>query len=168
MNVKEKTKIKLKLTITDNIFEFMGWLSILAIWVLTLTHYANLPGIIPTHYNSAGQADGFGGKVTILMLPLIATVLFIGMTTLNKFPHIYNYPVKITDENATRHYTNATRLIRYLKFVIVVVFGIIVFKTIQHAHGDPEGLGAWFLPLTLGLIFIPLVYFFVESFKAKQ
>ncbi|MFM7765447.1 MAG: DUF1648 domain-containing protein, partial [Sphingomonadales bacterium] len=128
----------------------------------------NLPDTIPTHYNGAGQADGFGGKGYILTLPLIATVLFIGLTILNKFPHIFNYPTNITQDNALRQYTNATRLIRYLKFIIAVIFGLIAFKTIQNANGQADGLGIWFLPLTLGLIFIPLTYYIIKTLKTKQ
>ena len=164
----ERPKLKLELTTFDKTLEILGWTSILAIWVLTITNYTNLPNTIPIHYNGAGQADGFGGKATILTLPIIATVLFIGLTILNKFPHIFNYPTNITQENALRQYTNATRLIRYLKLIIVVIFGLIAFKTIQNASGEADGLGIWFLPLTLGLIFIPLTYFVVKSFRDKQ
>ncbi|MCB0849064.1 MAG: DUF1648 domain-containing protein [Bacteroidetes bacterium] len=163
--MNERPKIKLELTTTDKTFEILGWISVLAIWVFTITNYTNLPDIIPTHYNSAGQVDGFGGKGYIFTWPLIATFLFIGLTILNKFPHVFNYPTNITADNALRKYTNATRLIRYLKFIIVIVFGLITFKTIQNVNGEASGLGIWFLPLTLGLIFIPLTYFVIKSFK---
>ena len=163
--MEERLKIKLELTTADKILELVGWLSIVALWVLTITHYNNLPDTIPTHYNAAGNADGIGGKATILILPIIATILFIGMTILNKFPHVFNYPTNISNENALRQYTNATRMIRYLKLILVVIFGLIVFKTIQNANGQADGLGIWFLPLTLGLIFIPLTFFIVQSFK---
>lgn len=166
--MSERPKLKLELTTFDKTLEILGWTSILAIWVLTITNYTNLPDTIPIHYNGAGQADGFGGKAAILTLPLIATVLFVGMTILNKFPHIFNYPTNITQDNALRQYTNATRMIRYLKFIIVIIFGLIAFKTIQNANGQAVGLGIWFLPLTLGLIFIPLTYFVVKSFKATK
>ena len=171
INVKTMEKrpiIKLELTTADKIFEIIGWLLTISLWGLTITNYANLPDTIPTHYNGAGQADGFGGKATILTLPLIATVLFVGMTILNKFPHIFNYPTNITQDNALRQYTNATRMIRYLKLIIVVIFGLIAFKTIQNANGQTNGLGIWFLPMTLGLIFIPLTYFVVKSLKATK
>ena len=161
-----RPKLKLELTTFDKTLEILGWSSILAIWVLPITNYTNLPDTIPIHYNGAGQADGFGEKATILTLPLIATVLFLGLTILNKFPHIFNYPTNITKDNALRQYTNATRLIRYFKLIIVIIFGLITFKTIQNANGQAEGLGVWFLPLTLGLIFIPLTFFLVKSFQA--
>ncbi len=162
-----RPKIKLELTTTDKLFEIIGWLSVIAIWFLTLTNYTNLPGIIPKHYNGSGQADGFGSKATILILPTIATVLFVGLTMLNKYPHIFNYPISITKDNALRQYTNATRMIRYLKLVFVIIFGLIAFQTIQDVNGKTVGLGIWFLPLTLGLTFIPLTCFVIKSFKIK-
>jgi len=166
--MEERPKLNLELTMIDKTLEILGWTSILAIWVLTITNYTNLPDIIPIHYNGAGEADGFGRKTTILILPLIATVLFIGITISNKFPHIFNYPTNITQDNALRQYTNATRLNRYLKLIIVVIFGFIEFKTIQSANGQADGLGIWFLPMTFGLTFIPLTYFIVKSFKAAK
>jgi uncharacterized membrane protein len=166
--MEERLGIKLELTTTDKTVEVIGWIALLIIWVLTITSYSNLPDTIPTHYNGAGQVDGFGGKGNILTLPLLATVLFIGLTILNKFPHIFNYPTNITEENAFRQYTNATRMIRYLKCIIVVVFGLIAFKTIRSASGQSDGLGVWFLPLAIGLIFISLAYFVIKSFKTKQ
>lgn len=166
--MEARPKIKLELITTDKIVEIAGWVLIVAFWTLTITTYSNLPDTIPIHYNGAGQADGFGGKSSILILPVIATVLYIGMTILNKFPHVFNYPTNITQDNALRQYTNATRMIRYLKLNIVFIFGIIAFKTIQNANGEADGLGSWFLPLILGLTFIPLIYFIIKSFKTKQ
>lgn len=167
-DMNERPKIKLELTTYDKTLEILGWTSILAIWVLTISNYSNLPDTIPIHYNGAGQADGFGGKGNILTLPLIATVLFIGLTILNKFPYVFNYPTNITADNALRQYTNATRLLRYLKFIIVVIFGLIALQTIRNVNGQTSWLGVWFLPLTLGLIFIPLTYFLIKSFKTTK
>ena len=164
----DRPKIKLELTTIDKTLEILGWISILAIWILTITNYTNLPDIIPIHYNGAGQADGFGGKGNIVTLPLISTVLYIGMTILNKFPHIFNYPTDITQDNALRQYTNATRMIRYLKLIIVVIFGVIVLQTIRNVNGQTNELGVWFLPLILGLIFIPLIYFLKISFRKQN
>jgi uncharacterized membrane protein len=166
--MKERPKLKLELTLVDKTFEIVGWILIFAVWGLTITNYTSLPDTIPIHFNGSGQADGFGGKENIFTLPLIASILFFGLTILNKFPHIFNYPTNITLDNALSQYTNATRLIRYLKIIVVVIFGLITYMTIQNANGHADGLGIWFLPLTLGLIFIPLTYFVVKSIKTKK
>ncbi len=163
----ERPKITLIPTNADKLVELLGWIMLLAIWALTISQYSTLPDTIPTHFNGAGQADGFGSKATILSLPVIASLLFIGLTVLNRYPHSFNYPTAITQDNALRLYTLATRMLRYLKLVLVLVFGGIEFMTIQHATGKAAGLGAWFLPLTLVLVFLPLVYFVINSFKSN-
>ena len=164
-DMNERPKIKLELSIIDKALEILGWTSIIAIWVLTITNYSSLPDTIPIHWNGAGKADGFGGKGYILPLPIISTILFVGMTILNKYPHVFNYPTNITEENALSQYTNATRLIRYLKFIVVVIFGLIVLQTISYVNGQTSGLGVWFLPLTMGLFFIPVIFFAIRSYK---
>ena len=165
--MNKRPQIKLQLNQTDKILEILGWVSVVGIWALTLTNYSILPEIIPIHFNGAGKADGFGNKTHIFILPIISTLLFIGLTTLNKHPHMFNYPSQITKENAVHQYTNATRMMRVLKLVIVVLFGLIVFRKIQIVNGHADGLGTWFLPLTMGMIFIPMLYFLIKSLKKK-
>ncbi|GGW49610.1 DUF1648 domain-containing protein [Arenibacter certesii] len=163
-----RPKIKPILTTTDKAIELVGWLALIGIWVLTLVNYSTLPETIPIHFNGAGKADGFGNKENILSLPIVSTILFIGMTVLNKYPHVFNYPSTITKENALQNYTNATRMIRFLKLIIVIVFGLIVFKIIDNVKGKADGLGAWFLPLILGLIFIPTAYYLMKAIRFKK
>ena len=160
--------LKIALTSADKLVETLGWIVLLAIWVLTVTNYPNLPDTIPTHFNASGEADGFGGKATILTLPIVASILFVGLTILNKYPHLFNYPIKMTADQALNQYTNATKLVRYLKFSIVVIFGLIVLQTIRKVNGEADGLGEWFLSLTLGLIFIPMGYFIFKSFQINR
>ena len=160
---EERPKITLIPTNADKLVDLLGWIVLLAIWGWTFTHYSTFPDTIPTHFNGAGEADGFGSKVSIIALPVIATLLFIGLTVLNRYPHIFNYPTSITQDNALRQYTLATRMLRYLKLVLVLVFGGIEFMTIQNATGKAAGLGVWFLPLTLVLVFLPLIYFVIKS-----
>ena len=163
----ERPKIKLIPTSADKLVDLLGWLILLLLWGWTFTHFSDLPDTIPTHFNATGEADGFGSKASIIGLPLIATLLFIGLTVLNRYPHSFNYPTAITQDNALRLYTLATRMLRYLKLVLVLVFGGIELLTIQHATGKAAGLGVWFLPLTLVLVFLPLIYFVVKSVQKK-
>ena len=165
--MNKRPRIKLQLNQTDKILEIVGWISVVGIWALPLINYFDLPEIIPIHFNGAGKADGFGNKKHIFVLPIISSLLFIGFTILNKSPHIFNYPSQITKENALRQYTNATRMMRVLKLVIVLLFGLIVFREIQIVNGNANGLGAWFLPFTIGVFIILTLYFLMMSMKDK-
>ncbi|WP_019538735.1 DUF1648 domain-containing protein [Proteiniphilum acetatigenes] len=163
--MKDHPKVKINLTTTDKIIEIISWMVIIGIWVLTLMNYEKLPEQIPIHYNGTGEVDGFGDKSHILILPIVATLLFTGLTVLNKYPRVFNYFVPITQENVFWQYSNATRLIRSVKLLFVVVFGLIVFMTIQIAKGTADGLGVWFLPLTIGLFFILIMYYYLKSVR---
>ena len=165
--MNKRPRIKLQLKQTDKILEIVGWISVFGIWALPLINYFDLPEIIPIHFDGAGKADGFGNKIHIFILPIISTLLFIGLTILNKHPHIFNYPSQITKENAVDQYTNATQMMRVLKLVIVLLFGLIVFKTIQNVNGHADGLGTWFLPFTIGLFIMLTLYFLMMSMKDK-
>jgi len=167
MNMNKRPRIKLQLNQTDKILEIVGWISVVGIWALPLINYFDLPEIIPIHFNGAGKANGFGNKTHIFVLPIISTLQFIGLTILNKRPHVFNYPSQITKENAFRQYTNATRMMRVLKLVIVLLFGLIVFRKIQIINGHADGLGTWFLPFTIGLFIILTIYFLIISIKDK-
>lgn len=165
--IEKRPNIRVQLTATDKAIEMLGWLLVGTIWLLTLLSYDKLPNTIPIHFDSLGNVDGFGEKATILTLPRVATAIFIGMTILNQFPQVFNYTTNITNENALRQYTNATRMIRYLKLIVVIIFGILVVFTVKSAHGNTADLGKWFLPLLLVPIFVLITYFTILSSKSK-
>tara|TARA_R110000737_G_scaffold127980_1_gene160584 strand:+ start:88 stop:594 length:507 start_codon:yes stop_codon:yes gene_type:complete len=163
-----RPKVKLDLTNTDKVIEFTGLTLLIGIWILAILSFSDLPESIPTHFNGAGEADGFGERTNIFVLPIIGTITFIGLTLLNKNPHIFNYPKTITNENALNQYSNAMRMIRVLKLIFVFVFGLILVRTLQNTNGNADGIGTWFLPLTIGLFVIPTLYFLIKSMKINS
>ncbi len=165
--MNKRPRIKIEPTKGDLLFEKMGWIVLILLWVISIFSYLNLPATIPIHFNASGQADNFGNKTTIFLLPVVGLILFGGITILNKFPFIFNYPTKITAENALRQYTIATKMMRYLKFIIIVVFSYLEIMMYTTAKGITDGLTVWFLPVMLALIFIPLIYFVVKLIKAR-
>ena len=164
---RKRPKIKIWLTIFDLFIEIAGLAAVLVMWILLVVTYSKLPDVIPVHYNGSGLADRFGGKSGIFLLPVIATILFAGMTILSRFPHVLNYPVKITDNNAFLQYRNMARMIRCLKLVLVLFFGGLVLQTIRNAAGNTDGLGIWLTPVSLAIMMIPVIYFMVKSFTYR-
>ena len=165
--MNDRPRIGIGLTTGDKILEIAGWVLVIFIWAMTILKYPSLPESIPMHFNASGQVDGYGGRGTILLLPVLSAILFGGLTILNKYPHIFNYPVPVTDENAERQYRYATRLIRYIKLILVLIFLCIEFQTIQTASGKSAGLWHWFLPVTMVLVFVPIVFFIFKAVRSK-
>lgn len=156
-----RPRIKLKLSSHDRVIEFLGLSFLIILIAIPLFYYNQLPESIPTHFNAAGEPDGYGGRASLFLLPATGTFMYILMTVLEFFPHIYNYPVTITPENAESQYRLATRLLRILKTVILILFSFISWMSIRSATGESEGLGKMFLPvfiiLTFGVVIIYLV-----------
>ena len=160
--------IKLQLTPLDRLLEIIGKCCIALLWILTLFAFFNMPDIVPTHFNASGQADNYGSKGTIFILPVIATNLFIVLTLLNNYPHILNYPTKITEANAVSQYTIATRMSRFLKLAVVIIFTAIALGTLLTSLHITPGLGHWFLPVFEVLIFLPTIYAITAFFNKKK
>ncbi|WP_222535494.1 DUF1648 domain-containing protein [Pedobacter polysacchareus] len=124
--------IKLQLSLFDKIIEGIGLFLLMSLWLCVYFQYAGLPEYLPLHFNFSGAADSFGHRSDIYSLPMVATALYILLTTVNNFPHYFNYLTPITPENAHRQYTIATKLLRYLKVLVVVIFAILISITIHY------------------------------------
>jgi uncharacterized membrane protein len=139
--MSDRPKLKIELTTFDKIMEILGWIFIIAIWSMTIISYNKLPDVIPTHFNLKGEVDGYGEKWMILLLASITTILFLVMSYLNKFPHRFNYLTVITKDNALRQYTIATRVIRFLKLLMVAIFLLTTYQTIKQSNKNTDDLG---------------------------
>lgn len=155
------------LTPLDNTLELLGKLFLVVMWGLTLYVFLKLPDRIPVHFNAIGQADRYGDKATLLVLPLLATALYMGITKINKYPHIFNYITKITESNAQTQYTLATRLLRFMKLSVLLLFSALIVLIYLTTIGVTSGLGVWFLPLFIGLLLVPTVMVILQSLKNK-
>jgi uncharacterized membrane protein len=165
-----ETRPKLKLTLSplDNKLELISKIILCVLWGLTFYSFFVLPTTIPTHFDASGKADDYGNKMTLFILPVLATIIYFGLTQLNKYPHIFNYLTEITVNNAEKQYTMATRMLRFLKLAILIIFSLIIIFTYLTTIGVTNGLGFWFLPLTIGLLFIPTVISICQSFKKRN
>jgi uncharacterized membrane protein len=165
---KNRPKLKLTRKPLDWTIEFLAFLFLLIQIVIPIVYYNQLPETIPTHFNGAGQPDGFGSRSTLWILPVTSLFMYLLMTVVESFPQIYNYPVEITPENAVVQYRIATRLIRILKTIILMIFSFITYQTIKTATGAASGLGKAFLPIFLLLTFGVIIVYIVHSLNNRQ
>ena len=160
-----RPKIKLKLTSLDLWLDRLAFAGMIVLWLYTLLNYNALPRIIPIHYNLSGEIDGYGNKLTILMGPFIATFIACGLSLLNKYPHIFNYPSTLTEENAERQYMLATRLLRFIKLSVVCIFLYTNITIIHNARTNVSPMYGWDLPLILLAIIAPVTWYFIKANK---
>lgn len=161
-------KINIKLATPDWVMELLALAFLVLLIALPFIYLQSLPERIPIHFNGAGQPDGYGNRSSIWILPVTGIFLYLLLSVISAFPHIYNFPVKITNDNAEVQYRIATRLIRVLKVLILLLFCFLSFQTIRTAAGKAAGLGKSFLPVFLLLTFGVIVFYIVVSLNNRR
>lgn len=164
---EERPKLKLELSLGDKIFETLGLTFSVLMFVIAFFVISSKLERIPTHFNFAGKPDNFGNKYSILLIPSINLFVFVLLTIINKFPHVFNYPTKITPENALRQYSLATKAIRYLKTSLSLLFLIITYFTYNSSVNGNGFSGIWILPAVIIMIEIPMIFYIWKASKIK-
>ena len=129
--------------------------------------WSSLPARVPTHFGVSGQADSYGDKMALLALPVITVVLYVLLTALSFFPQFFNFPWPITEDNATAQYRLARTMLGWLKVELVAIFAYINWQIIQAAQGHAPGLGLWFLPVVLLIVFGTLAWHIRLLYQAR-
>ncbi|MGE3526267.1 MAG: DUF1648 domain-containing protein, partial [Gemmatimonadales bacterium] len=88
----ERPDIRIDWSTADRVLVVAAALALGACWLLPAFAWAGLPQRIPTHFGFGGEPDAWGGRLTILALPAIATGVHALMTVVSWIPHRYNYP----------------------------------------------------------------------------
>jgi uncharacterized membrane protein len=162
--MSNRPKIKVPFEPIDIIVEVLSMTLLLVMLIYTIIEYKDLPNTIPTHFNAQGIADDYSDKSMIWALPVIGIVMYVGLFFLNKFPHIHNYMVNITEENALKNYRFSTRIARGVNFFTVALFVYIQYTIIASAKGENFTLGSWFLPMVIGIsILLPAFILIYQS-----
>lgn len=159
--------LKIEPSQTDRLLDVAGWIVLAATWFVAFHGLFTLPSSVATHFNFHGEPDGWGSPLFLLFLPALASIMIPLLTWLNQRPHLFNYPAKITLENARQHYTRATRFIRTLKLSLGLVFLGIELMMRLSADGSVKPNAAWMLPAIVFLVMGPLVMYLYNSSRKR-
>lgn len=158
----ERPKISVPFKTVDVVIELASIALLLLMWGHLIVEYFDLPDTIASHFNAKGEPDGYSNKIFLWALPAFATVMYVGLFILNRYPHLHNYMVNITEENALVQYRFSTRLLRIVNFLCCLLFAYINYKIIEGAksHNTNLGLGFLITVITVSIILpvIALVY----------
>lgn len=147
----------------SKLMNILSVIAILGTFIYVIVVYPTLPETIPTHFNLAGEVDGWGGKNSIFIVPFISIVMFILLYFLSKVPHTFNLPATITEENAARIYPVAQFFMCVFNLETVLLFSYLAFASIPGVLS----LGNWFFPIFI-LAFILTIILFVRKIKRLE
>ncbi len=129
--------------------------------------YSSLPDQLPSHYGLSGKPDDTGPKSLLFLLVGVGLAVYATFTLLVRFPWNFNFPWKITEQNAPAQYRLASALLTTLKTIIVWMISWIIVGTINIGLGTATALPANGVYLFLGLTAVTVILYFVLAFRAR-
>jgi uncharacterized membrane protein len=148
--------------------EFIAIVGLALLFGYAIYWYRYLPEIIPTHFSAGGKVDGYGNKSFLFVLPGIGLFVYVLLSVIVFFPHTFNFPGKITPENAMYQYRLAIRLIRFLKIAIMTLFFFIMVMVVKSSLDMKLGKGVLLMPFGFALVFIPVIVYMVIAGKKRS
>ena len=113
-------------------------------WWIAFSVYPRLPERVPVHFGLTGEADRWGGRWMIFLIPLVSTMIF----ALNYW--IFEYASPISPKPIPPEMRTPLHL---LLLVLSVIFTYITWRMSEVAFRRARGLGGWFLPAALIAVF---------------
>ena len=129
-------------------------LVIVALFVFVKSRFAELPNLVPTHFNFQGLPDSYAETSSIYTLPGVALFVYV-MTLLSRIdPRFMNVPVKVTEANALPVFTMASRMMSGLQLLLTMMFGLLVYQTVETSREAGSRLLMFPLYSFLGLMLV--------------
>lgn len=147
----------------DLVCDVFGAACLLAMFLLVALYWKQLPERIPAHYGIDGQPTAWGGRISVIIVPLACLLLYVLMTLSRIMPEsMYNSPVKLTEENRERQLSLGRELLSVMKCCLLVSFMPLLIMMLK-----ARPLPGWLPGLQLALILIPIVVYIVRMVKNK-
>ena len=154
--------MRIKNSIFDIVLNIACIALLVGVTVYLIIRWSSIPDQVPGHFNASGEVTRWDNKGSLIIMPIIAGVLYIGMTILEQFPQVWNTGVRVTQENMFRVYRIMKSMISIIKFIIVAIFASIVI-----IQSFAVSLPAWLLPVFITLIFGTVAVNIARLIKAR-
>jgi uncharacterized membrane protein len=164
---KYRPRLELSRSAFENTLILVAGMGLIFSITATISSWPALPQRIPSHFNMAGEPDGWSGRSILILLPVVSLTLYLMLTIFSSFPHIYNYPFPITEKNANRQYSLARSLLLAIDVEITWLFAYIQRTSIQVALGHLKGLGPLFIMIFVSIIFFTTGIYFWMAYKVR-
>ncbi len=115
--------------------------------------YSRLPERIATHFNGEGVANGFGARSTLWVLVGIAVLLYATLSAVEGVRGVVNLKRPLAPEREKIALEESMAMVGWIKVEVCWMFAYICLAMVRNGMGLQVGLGWWFLPVTLVVVF---------------
>jgi uncharacterized membrane protein len=148
----------------EKIAEIVAILGAIACVSLILVYWQLLPAIIPTHFNMAGQVNGYGPKAEILKPMVLGLILYLSLTIAVIFRHQMATILRVTDKMHESQYVILRAMLTWFKAEIVWACALMELVLINAAMQYNYSL-ALIIPLPAIVILLTFLYYMARLVK---
>lgn len=155
---------------TDLVLEAISLAGLVFTIGLIIYGLFNLPETIPKHVGLSGVIDSYGSKWLVLLIFFITNFLLYTIFTIaNRYPYVFNYPIKVTEENAPVLYGLARSMMRWMKAISVWMTAVIGWEFIAVLPYNPGQSINSLVILSVFIIVMTIVvgYYVIKIFKVS-
>jgi hypothetical protein len=163
----DRPRLELESTSFELVTTVAAWAAVALHAVVVGYHWPLLPAEVPQHFDARGEVDAWGPRALLLLLPGLALLLVGGLSWMSRYPHLFNYPWPITAGNAHAQYRLAKTLVATIKTIVAWLLCLVSLEICRLALGRPALLGAYFLPLGLGPMFVLIGWYFLHAYRER-
>ena len=102
-----------------------------------------LPDHIPTHVDSLGLPDAWMARSSLEIVPMIAVILFIGLTVVAAYSSLAKHAAKSNPESGPPIESLVLKLIVWIKVESMAIFTTIQLNATQAARHPEQGATIW-------------------------
>ena len=148
----------------EKVAEVVAILGAIASISLILVYWQLLPSVIPTHFNMAGEVNGYGPKTELLIPVGLGLILYMALTALVVFRHQLIRIFRVTDKLPESKYVIIRAMLTWFKAEIVWACALMEVTLINAAmqYNYPMTL---IMPLPAIVIILTFLYYVARLIK---
>lgn len=156
--VRDRPKPNFRLNVSHRGLRGFSVLLAVVVPIYFWAHTDELGGILPMHYNIAGDVNREGSVTEAGITLVVVGFLTIGLVVLSHYPRIFTYPTMLTEDNVQRLYKTAVHM------VIWIAIGSALL-TVVIAGNWLGSIGISWIGLPLGLMISAVATGIVRMFR---
>lgn len=165
--MKNKPVIKIKLELTDKVLYSTSAILFYYLIYFSFYAYSAAPNKVPYKFDSQGNAINTGASEIFILFPVIAIFVNSLIIYFSRVPHLGNYIIKITEENAYVQYQLASRFLIWISIWISGIFILILNEIFSYSvYGKKSEFT--YVYLILGSFFIIFISYLVISYLRNK
>lgn len=149
--------------------EGIAVLAIVLPFAYLLAVWSELPATVPTHFDTAGNADGFGSRTSFFGLIGVQVSLYLLLTFMRYMPaRFYNLPATVTESNLAQVSALLRRFPRVMKAALSLTFGMLIIGTIRVALARATTLSPWLPAIGMVGVLGAVIWLLVETSRISR